>query len=94
MINLSLALNNPFSRRWETIYYKGGLLSKNKSCEVQVFRDNTIVSADVRMTFRTDHAGIELGFGLLGYSIRAGINDNRHWDHETNAWEVYDNAND
>lgn len=94
MINISLSLNNPFSRRWETIYYKGGLLSKNKSCEVQVFKDNTIVSVDVRLTFRTDHAGIELEFGFLGYSIRASINDNRHWDSETNSWKVYDNDND
>lgn len=92
---IKIELTNPFSKRWETIYYKSSpppSKGKHRVWEVQAFKDNTVVSIALRWTFRTDHAGIELGLGLFGYSIMFSSNDTRHWDNDINAWKVYDNG--
>jgi len=96
MININIQLSNPFCSRWKTIYYKSSpppAKGKYRVWEVQAFKDNTVISFSFRWTFRTDHAGVELSLGLLGYSIMATVADTRHWDDETNAWKVY-NGND
>ena len=36
----------------------------------------------------SDHAGIRLQFGLLGYEIELHIYDSRHWNYTTNTWET------
>ena len=36
----------------------------------------------------SDHAGIRLQFGLLGYEIELHIYDSRHWNIKTNTWET------
>ncbi len=92
MINIQFQITNPLRRRWETIFYKVGpppKKGKYRVWEVQAFKDDTILSFSLQWTFLTDHAGIEVGAGLFGYSIQAGINDTRHWNKETNSWEVY-----
>lgn len=33
-----------------------------------------------------DHAGLNFTLGLLTYSMHFRVYDNRHWNHETNAW--------
>jgi len=93
MININVQLTNPFSTRWKTIYYTSSPApekGKYRVWEVQAFKDNTIISFSFRWTMRTDHAGVELSVGLLGYSIMTTVSDTRHWDNDTNAWKVYD----
>lgn len=90
MININLDITNPFCDRFDTFYYKEGRLTKNKSWEIQGISDDTILRFSFRLTFRRDHAGVELDFGLLGHMVTCNIHDNRHWNHDENRWYRYD----
>jgi hypothetical protein len=43
----------------------------------------------VNWTVRQSHGGLGIVLGLFGYNIHFNLYDNRHWDVETNDWEVY-----
>ena len=91
MINFTLALHNPFSSRWETVFYRDRHFSKIwKTAEIQVTRDNTIINFEFRWSTRCDHAGLNLAVGLFGYNIDMSFVDTRHWDRDNNCWEKYD----
>ena len=87
MINLKFDLSNPFSDRWANVYNTGGYLTENKSWEFQIMKTNTVVDASLCFTTRSDHAGLTLELGLLGFSCHLIIHDNRHWNYENNYWE-------
>lgn len=90
MIAFNFSIRNPFSDRWNTIYYKDQLFGKHKSGEIQVIKDNTVIALSFCFTTRTDHAGVDLDLGLLGYTVMLACRDTRHWDEETDTWKVYD----
>jgi hypothetical protein len=91
MINLKFLITNPWWSRFENVYANAGKTPlKNKCWEFQIIKSDDIISFDLRITHRTDHAGIDLWVGLLGYSMNINLYDNRHWDHETNTWVKYD----
>ena len=89
MINLNFLLTNPYSDRFEHVYGKDGKLTKNKSWEFQIYKSDTIVELEFRLAHRTDHAGVKLGIGLLGYTVSFQLYDIRHWNYDTKCWEVY-----
>jgi hypothetical protein len=41
-------------------------------------------------TIRQSHAGLDLELGLFGYNIHFNFYDIRHWDQNTQKWEVYE----
>ena len=45
---------------------------------------------EFRIAWKTDHAGVSLWLGLLGFDVGLHFHDTRHWDYENNRWEVYD----
>ncbi len=45
---------------------------------------------EFRIEWKTDHAGVSLGLGLLGFDVGLHFYDTRHWDYKNNRWEVYD----
>lgn len=91
MINLRFSLSNPWWNRFENVYSNAGETPfKNKFWEVQLLKSDDIVSFDLRVTTRCDHAGVDLWIGLFGYSVNLNFYDNRHWNPEKGAWEVYD----
>lgn len=90
MINFSFSIDNPWSDRWSTIWCKNGLLPKHKAWEFYVYRTHQIIDAELRLTFKGDHAGLLTLFGLFGYALEISIYDTRHWDYENNCWEIYD----
>ena len=45
---------------------------------------------EVSVRWKTDHAGISVWLGLLGFSVEAHFYDTRHWDFNNNCWEYYD----
>lgn len=92
MINFIFELQNPFCRRWATVFYKGILIGANKSVELQVEKDSTIVIFGLQITTRRDHAGIDLTVGLFGYSAMLSCHDTRHWNSEENRYSAYDSA--
>ena len=92
MISFSFRLMNPFSDRWETVYYKDGLLGKHTGAEIQVIKDNTIVDLTFRWHTRQDHAGMSLDLGLFGYQVTMRYYDTRHWNDEAGRYYIYDKA--
>lgn len=90
MIRLKFELVNPCIDRFRSIYcHTGATPFKHKFWEVQVMRTTDIVSIDLQVTTRQDHAGIELWLGLFGFSINMQIYDNRHWNHQEGRWMFY-----
>ncbi len=88
MINLRFSLENPWWNRFDSIYCTHGKTPfKHKFWEVQVMKSDDIVAFDLRITTRTDHAGVDLWLGLLGYAVNLQIYDNRHWNAEKKDWE-------
>lgn len=90
MINLKCSIINPWQDRFENIYAAaGGTPFKHKFWEVQLIKSNDLVSFDLRISHKTDHAGVDLWLGLLGYSANLNFYDNRHWNHEEGRWMIY-----
>lgn len=92
MIYFNFNLANPFSHRWENIKSRAYKLSRHKYVELEVYKDNTIVSFTLRLTTRTDHAGLMLDVGLLGYTGSFNFYDTRHWNEEEGRYYIYDDA--
>lgn len=90
MIHFNFGLSNPFSSRWATVYYKVGTFAKHKGGEIQITKDNTIVSISFRWSMWRDHAGMSLDIGLLGYTVSAQYYDTRHWNEEEGRYYIYD----
>ena len=90
MIYINLSITNPFSDKFENVYSTSGRVSKYKAWEFQIYRSDTIVELESRITFQQDHAGFKLGVGLFSWTIDFNFYDTRHWDDETNDWMKYE----
>lgn len=80
MINFNIRFKNPFSDTWKILFFKSGLLGKNHAWEFNVYRTSTIVSVDLNVTTRCDHAGLQTMFGLFGYDFEFHFYDTRHFE--------------
>ena len=89
MIHFNFGLSNPFSHRWDTVYYKDKLFANKKGGEIQIVKDNTIISFAFRFTTRTDHAGLSLDIGLFGYTVMVQYYDTRHWNEDEGRYYIY-----
>jgi hypothetical protein len=87
MFNINFSLSNPFSHRFESAYNRLFQLSKNKFAEVEIVKDNGIISFGLRLTARQSHAGVYIGFGLLGWDFSVDVYDHRHWLRDENKWQ-------
>lgn len=90
MINFSFGVSNPWSSRWQNIWnrtYKTPF--EHKFLELEVFKDNGIVSFMFRLSTRQSHGGLSMELGLLGYSFNFNFYDNRHWSYELNRYYNY-----
>lgn len=91
MLNLSLNIRNPFKNKFEILKcWEGSTPVPNKFWEIQINKTNDILGIDVRFTIRQNHAGIFLSLSLFSYEIIFNFYDHRHWNSETNSWEVID----
>jgi hypothetical protein len=90
MIYLNLTIRNPWSDQFKHVCAKSGKINKNKTWEFEIYRSDTIAELETRFTIREDHAGIKLGLGLFGWTVRAQTYDIRHWDYEAKQWVKYD----
>ena len=89
MIYFNFKIENPFTDRWNTIFYKSGLILKNKAWEFNAYRTHLLIDVDFHFTRKGDHAGLQLMFGILGYALEFNVYDTRHWDYENNTWYNY-----
>ena len=89
ILNLRFELTNPFDR-WD--YFKNlgclyGRLGKHSAWELEhSYYSPLLLDIETRWSYKTDHAGLSIGIGLLGYGISFQIHDTRHWDNEQNAY--------
>lgn len=90
MIRVELSVNNPFSDRWENLWSRSALIAQHKAVELEVLQDTNIINLEFMASFCTDHAGITLMIGLLGYTVHFSLRDTRHWDYDNRCWRVYD----
>jgi hypothetical protein len=90
MICLNLTIRNPWSDRFEIVVAGGKKITQNKAWEFEIYRSDTVIELETRITVREDHAGVVLGLGLLSWTVRAQIYDTRHWNYETKKWVQYD----
>ena len=92
IVNFRAELTNPFDR-WDYFKNLGGKFGQvfgNKFWELEhSYYSPLLFDADVRWTHRTDHAGFEIGIGLLGYGIHFRIYDTRHWNYEKDTYTSY-----
>jgi len=79
MIHISAGISNPFSQRWKSHFAKSWAVTKNKSCEIEGYYDNSIIGFGLSITARTDHAGVRASLSFFGYTIEASFYDIRHW---------------
>jgi hypothetical protein len=90
MIYFNFTIRNPWSDQFTPVVARGGKITQNKSWEFEIYRSDTLVEFEARITVREDHAGVMLGFGLLSWTIRTQIYDTRHWDYAAKKWVQYD----
>jgi hypothetical protein len=57
--------------------------------EFNGYRTNYIINVNFHFKPVGDHAGARIMLGLLGYVVELHFYDTRHWDHNTNTWETY-----
>jgi hypothetical protein len=90
MITLKFSVTNPWWNRFANIKcWAGKTPFKNKFWEVQIMKSDDLLTIDLRVTARQDHAGAELWLGVFGYAVNLQFYDNRHWDSEVEDWQVY-----
>lgn len=89
VVNIRIELKNPFDP-WDYFNNLGcvhGMLFKHTAWELEhSYYSPVLFDFDVRFTRCQDHAGIEIGLGIFGYSLSFRVYDTRHWNSEQNAY--------
>jgi hypothetical protein len=91
MIHFKIERSTPIDN-FETIFSSYGKISKYKFWEFEFYRYNWYW-AEFEVSWKligSDHAGPEIGIGILGYYINFKIYDSRHWNTKLNDWTTYD----
>jgi hypothetical protein len=92
ILHIRIELKNPFDR-WDYFSNLGcryGRLFKHKAWEIEhSYYSPMLLDADMRWSRSQDHAGIEIGIGILGYGISFRMYDTRHWDYEKSTYTSY-----
>jgi hypothetical protein len=89
MIYLGILVNNPWVERFDSLWYRSGVLSRHKAWEVQVCRCRTFLELSANYTVKQDHAGFNFTMGFFGYDIAFTIYDTRHWNYDLKTWEKH-----
>jgi len=95
IVNIRIELKNPFDT-WDYFNNFGcvsGVLFAHKAWELEhSYYSPLLFDFEVRWTRGQDHAGVEIGAGILGYGISFRIYDTRHWNHMENCWETHEHS--
>jgi hypothetical protein len=87
MISINFNLSNPWSKRWDNVWCRAyNTPVKNKYIELEVAKDTSIICFSCRFNIRTDHGGLYMDLGLLGYSVSFNWYDGRHWNRESGTY--------
>lgn len=81
MLYIGLAIRNPWSSRHVMITDKVISISKNKTVEIGIYKNNCIFEFSFGVTgIKQNHAGFNFDIGLFGYNLDFIFYDNRHYD--------------
>lgn len=78
--------NNIFTPYWS----RSGKIINHKYWELESYYHNYFwfeFTFDLQFTGK-DHAGIDFVIGILGYYFCFNLYDHRHWNSDTNNWEI------
>lgn len=92
MIQVSLSLRNPWGNRQKYEPIREGVYEtpfKHKYLELNVYRDDNLLTLSMNLTHRQDHAGLDVHLGFAGYNLHVNLYDNRHWNYEKNRYYIY-----
>jgi hypothetical protein len=90
LIQCAVNLSLPWTDKFKSLGSIGGLLTQYKAWELEhYYYSRTLAEFEFSVTSKADHAGFRFTLGLLGYSISATIYDTRHWDRDSDSWEIY-----
>jgi hypothetical protein len=100
MMYLNLSVSNPWYKKptkekepatysYSNLLAKHGPVCKNKHWELEIIKDpEKILGLELSLSLRRrDHAGLQIGFCILGYDCAFRIYDVRHWDYEKDSWK-------
>lgn len=94
MLYFNFKITNPFraevSRSYFCIFKS---LTKNKHIEVEsTYHSQTLFQFEVDVSFiGKDHAGVSLDLTIFHRNLRVVFYDSRHWNYDTQTWEIYEN---
>jgi len=84
MLYIGFVIRNPFSRRHEMVTTKVVRVTKNKSFEIGIYRNSSIIGGSFGIdSFKQDHAGFSFDIELLGWNLDFMFYDNRHYDEKS-----------
>ena len=89
MIHISFGLSNPWSRPFDNLWNRSGLITNHTAWEVELLQTRQVIGFEFSYTRRQSHAGLTVELAVLGRSMSFRIYDTRHWNPETGAWEVH-----
>ena len=94
MIYLSGAITWPFKNHeclFKTYFHKTWQVTKHKYLEVESYcGSDDLIGFAFRLAWRSDHEGLMIDLSLFRQSLSIMLYDNRHWNSETNTYEVYE----
>lgn len=92
VINVYINLPSPIKRNdFQNLFNISKLVAKNKAIELEfLYYSKNWFIFDFSISRKTDHAGLNFEIGLFGYSIHFIFYDTRHWNTETDDYEIYD----
>ena len=84
MLYIGFAIRNPWSRRFEQTKELAFRVSKHKTLEIGLYKDNSIVGASLGITAgKRDHTGFNFDVQLFGRSLDVQFYDDRHYYEHT-----------
>lgn len=92
MIHFNFKISNPWSNRFDNLASHHSKIGKHKAWEVNAYKTDSVIAVFFSLSFKKDHAGIQLLLGAIGYECELNLYDTRHWDYENNRWRKYDNT--
>jgi hypothetical protein len=88
MLYVIINIVNPWSNRWKNLgSWSGKTPFKNKFWELQVMKDDCLITIELVIRTRMDHGGFRTELGLLGHAVSFQIYDNRHWDYTRDKYD-------
>jgi hypothetical protein len=90
MVDILFQLECPISDNWwKNLYNKSWKVTENKSIEIQLIRDSSLLGLTTQLRNKGDHPGFRFSLSILFITFDFQFYDGRHWDYENDCYEVY-----